>query len=73
MTPRDARSSEPYTLGAHGDFNPPGVITSFGPATGGPVEGLHFAGDGYPPEWPGYMEGAIRSGQWAAEEALAAL
>jgi monoamine oxidase len=64
---------EPYTLGAYGDFNPPGVITSFGPATDAPVDGLHFAGDGYAPEWPGYMEGAIRSGQRAAKEALAGL
>ena len=51
----------------------PGVITSFGPATDGPVDTLIFAGDGYAPAWPGYMEGAIRSGQRAAKEALAGL
>ena len=32
-----------------------------------------IAGSGWSPEWPGYMDGAIRSGEKAAKEALAAL
>jgi monoamine oxidase len=64
---------EAYTLGAYGTFNPPGVLTSLGAATHGPVGNLHFAGADFSPSWPGYMDGAIRSGEAAATEVLAAL
>ncbi len=64
---------EQYTGGAYGSFNPPGVITSLGAAVAGPVGNIHFAGADYSPEWPGYMEGAIRSGEAAAARVLAAL
>lgn len=64
---------EPYTGGAYGSFNPPGVLTSLGAAVAGPVGNIHFAGADYSPEWPGYMEGAIRSGEAAAGRVVAAL
>ena len=64
---------EPYTGGAYGSFNPPGVLTSLGAAVAGPVGNIHFAGADYTPEWPGYMEGAIRSGEAAAAKVIAAL
>jgi monoamine oxidase len=64
---------EPYSGGAYGSFNPPGVITSLGAAAAGPVGNIHFAGADYAAQWPGYMEGAIRSGEAAAAEVLAAL
>src|SRR4051812_42657429 len=64
---------EPYTRGAYGEFNPPGVLTSLGAAAAGPAGALHFAGSGWSPQWPGYMDGAIRSGESTAREALAAL
>ena len=63
-------ANEPYTLGAYGTFNPPGVLTSLGQATSGPVGNLHFAGDGWSGSWPGYMEGAIRSGEQAVADVL---
>jgi monoamine oxidase len=74
-TPRDfvdmVWDLEPYTRGAYGEFNPPGVLTSLGaPAAGEPVGTLLFAGSGWSPEWPGYMDGAIRSGERAAKEAM---
>jgi monoamine oxidase len=64
---------EQYTGGAYGSFNPPGVLTSLGAAVAGPVGNIHFAGADYSPEWPGYMEGAIRSGESTAAKVLAAL
>jgi len=64
---------EEYSGGAYGSFNPPGVLTSLGAAVAGPVGNIHFAGADYSPEWPGYMEGAIRSGEAAAARVVAAL
>jgi monoamine oxidase len=66
-------ATEAFTLGAYGSFNPPGVLTSLGAAVQGAAGRLHFAGADYSPQWPGYMEGAIRSGAAVAEEVLAAL
>jgi monoamine oxidase len=67
-------AAERYTRGAYSTYNPPGVLTSFGRATAAqPVGPLHFAGDGTSPLWPGYMEGAIRSGERAAAEVLRSL
>jgi monoamine oxidase len=64
---------EPYTRGAYGSYNPPGVLTSLSEAASGRVGPLHFAGADTSPEWPGYMDGAIRSGERAAREVLARL
>jgi monoamine oxidase len=66
-------ATEAFSLGAYGSFNPPGVLTSLGAAVQGPAANVHFAGADYSPEWPGYMEGAIRSGAAVAEQVLAAL
>ena len=64
---------ERYTRGAYGSFNPPGVLTSLGEAASGPAGRLHFAGADFSPVWPGYMDGAIRSGERAAAEVRARL
>jgi monoamine oxidase len=68
-----AWAEEPYTRGAYGSFNPPGVLTALADAAVQPVGRLHFAGADFSPLWPGYMDGAIRSGERAAHEALAGL
>jgi monoamine oxidase len=68
-----AWAQEPFTRGAYGSFNPPGVLTSLRDATIEPVGLLHFAGGDTSALWPGYMDGAIRSGERAAGEALAGL
>jgi monoamine oxidase len=67
-------ATEPYTRGAYGTYNTPGVLTAFREATGAEPAGcLHFAGDGTSALWPGYMDGAIRSGERAADEVITAL
>jgi len=66
-------AKEQYSGGAYGSFNPPGVITSLAAAVAGPVGNIHFAGADYSPQWPGYMEGAIRSGEATATKVLGAL
>jgi monoamine oxidase len=66
-------AQEPYTRGAYGTYNPPGVLSALGAAGGRSLPPLHFAGDGTSPQWPGYMDGAIRSGERAAHDVLAQL
>jgi monoamine oxidase len=68
-----AWATEAFTLGAYGSFNPPGVLTSMGESVDGPAGNVWFAGADYSPEWPGYMEGAIRSGSAVAKAVLATL
>lgn len=64
---------EPYSGGAYGSFNPPGVITSLAAAASEPADNIYFAGADYSPLWPGYMEGAIRSGETTAAQVLTTL
>ena len=65
-------ATDPWTLGAYGSYNPPGVLTSLGAATHAAVVGpLHFAGSDLSPQWTGYMDGAIRNGEEAAKAVLA--
>jgi monoamine oxidase len=68
-----AWAEEPYTRGAYGSFNPPGVLTSLKDPTSSPVGPLFYASGDASPQWPGYMDGAIRSGEQAAALALQSL
>jgi monoamine oxidase len=54
-------------------FTPPGVLTGFGSALRAPIGRIHWAGTETADYWIGYMEGAVRSGQRAAEEVLGEL
>jgi monoamine oxidase len=68
-----AWAQEQFTRGAYGSFNPPGVLTSLHDPLSEPVGGLHYASSDASGLWPGYMDGAIRSGKAAAARVFAAL
>lgn len=62
--------SEEFSRGCYGAHFAPGVWTSFGPALTEPIGRIHWAGTECSPEWNGYMEGAVRSGEATAAEVL---
>jgi monoamine oxidase len=66
-------AEEEWTRGCYGCHMPPGAWTSYGPALREPIGRLHWAGAEYATVWSGYMDGAVRSGERAAREALARL
>ncbi len=66
-------AAEPYSRGCPVAFAPPGVLTTYGSALREPVGRIHWAGTETAGYWNGYMDGAIRAGERAAREALAAL
>lgn len=68
-----AWAQEEFTRGAYGSFNPPGVLTALHDPITEPVGPLHYASSDASPQWPGYMDGAIRSGRRAATQVLASL
>jgi monoamine oxidase len=51
----------------------PGTLVDFGTALRAPVGRIHWAGTETSTYWNGYMDGAVRSGERAAKEALAGL
>jgi monoamine oxidase len=63
--------ADPWTTGAFTTFMPPGVWTQYGPALRAPVGRIHWAGSETATRWPGYFDGAIRSGEDAAAAVLA--
>ena len=65
-------ADEEYSGGCYAGYFPPGVWTSYGQALREPVGRLHWAGTETATEWASYMEGAVQSGERAADEVLAA-
>lgn len=59
--------SEPWAGGGYAAFMPPGVWTSFGAAIADPVGRIHWAGTEIANRWPGFFDGAVRTGESAAE------
>ena len=59
--------AEEFTRGCYGAHFAPGVWTSYGEAWRAPAGRIHWAGAECSPRWNGYMEGAVRSGEAAAE------
>ncbi|RAL10963.1 flavin monoamine oxidase family protein [Aspergillus homomorphus CBS 101889] len=64
---------ERYSRGALAPITALGHLTRFREVYGRPVGNLHFVGTEYSPEWKGYMEGALCSGELGAEEVVRAL
>jgi monoamine oxidase len=64
--------AEEFTRGCYGAHLGPGVWTAYGPELRRPCGPIHWAGTETSSVWNGYMEGAVRSGERAADEVLAA-
>jgi monoamine oxidase len=65
--------AETFASGGPTAAVPPGSWTEFGGLLRTPVGPLHWAGTETADEWTGFMDGAVRSGQRAANEVARAL
>ena len=61
-----------WTRGCPTGWTAPGVLSDYGPAIRKPAGRVHWAGTETATYWNGYMDGAVRSGERAAREVLAA-
>ena len=66
-------STEVWNRGCPVAVLAPGTLIDFGTALRAPVGRIHWAGTETSTYWNGYMDGAVRSGERAAQEALAGL
>jgi monoamine oxidase len=66
-------ADEVWSRGCYVGYYPTGVLTGYREAMRAPVGRLHWAGTETATLWNGYMDGAIESGQRAAQEVLAEL
>jgi monoamine oxidase len=66
-------STERWSRGCPVGIAGAGLLTAYGPALRAPVGRIHWAGTETSTYWNGYMDGAVRSGERAAAEVLAAL
>jgi monoamine oxidase len=66
-------AKERWTRGCPVAHVAPGVLTKYGPWLRRRVGRVHFAGTETSDYWLGYMDGAVRAGERAAREVLAAL
>uniref|UniRef100_UPI0015F0627E flavin monoamine oxidase family protein n=1 Tax=Streptomyces phytophilus TaxID=722715 RepID=UPI0015F0627E len=66
-------SDEEWTRGCYGANLPPGTWTRYGAALREPCGLVHWAGAETSAVWMNYMDGAVRSGERAAAEVVAAL
>lgn len=65
--------ADPWSRGCYGASMGPGVMSTLGKVIRQPHGRVHWAGTETATKWTGYIEGAIRSGERAAEEVLAGL
>lgn len=66
-------SAQQWSLGGMIGHFPPGALTTYGSALREPVGRIHWASTESATHMHGLMEGAVRSGERAAQEALTAL
>ena len=66
-------SAEEWSRGCYAGYFPPGVWSDFGSALRTPIGRLHWAGTETAETWNGYFDGAVRSGERAAQEVGALL
>jgi monoamine oxidase len=66
-------ADEEWTRGCYGCYMPTGAWTAYGPQLRDPVGPIHWAGAETATVWSGYMDGAVRSGDSAAEAVAASL
>lgn len=66
-------ADDPDSRGGYSAYWAPGVMSAAGDTLRAPVGRVHWAGSETSTEWTGYMEGAVRSGERAADEVAAAL
>ncbi len=64
--------SDEWSQGCYVGLMPPGVMTRLGHVIREPVGRIHWAGTETATVWNGYIDGAIQSGERAAEEILKA-
>jgi monoamine oxidase len=65
-------AKEQWSRGCPVAHTPPGLLTKYGSWLRRPVGRVHFAGSETSDYWIGYMDGAVRAGQRAAREVIAA-
>ncbi len=65
-------SEEEWTRGDYAAFLQPGVLTGYGQEIRKPFGRVHWAGTETATEWNVYMDGAVQSGERAAQEVLSA-
>lgn len=63
-------TKEPYIWGAPTSAMGPGLLREHGATLREPVGNIHLAGGEFAFEWKGYLEGALTSGQRAADEVV---
>jgi monoamine oxidase len=66
-------AQETWTRGCPVGVLQPGTLMEYGPVLREPAGRIHWAGSETSTYWNGYMDGAVRSGKRAAQEALAEL
>ena len=66
-------ADEEWTRGCYGCYMPTGAWTAYGPHLRAPVGSIHWAGAETATVWSGYMDGAVRSGDSAADAVVATL
>lgn len=64
--------ADPWSRGCYVGLPGPGLLSTLGPALRRPLGRLHWAGTETARAWCGYVEGALESGERAADEVIAA-